>query len=454
MAVFDNWQNTKSSIKARSISIFNNDLLSDVSFIVRASSDESDAKKRKMAIPAHKLVLSICSPVFFAMFCGKMAEKSDTIDLPDCEYEGVLEMLRYLYSEEVKLNESNVMQVLYVAKKYILSSLGDECIDFLKRNLDPANVFCVLSHAQRYDEKSLVDQCWKMIDRKTKEVLKSEGFLIIERLLLEATVKRDTLSVTEVELFKAVDLWAAKECEREGLTADGNVKRRILGEEIVKCIRFPVMDEKEFATVVLGSKILNNLEMKDLLENFKGESTTAVGFSNEKRIGTCQSCCRFRSFTSWSDDVCLEDWVYDDEDIVHHAIVFRVDEDVMLHGIRLLGCTNSIGYILSMKIIDCQNMKKLFALEKKSFPSVPLPYKGDKINGFDVLFDPFVLRKNIKYVVKAEINGPECCSGNDGVSRVQCNGVTFHFKTCRSRRYYNDTSVMSGQFADFFFKPL
>jgi len=111
------------------------------------------------------------SPVFFAMFCGEMAETSDSIDLPDCEYDGVLEMMRYMYSEEVKLNESNVMQVLYVAKKYILPSLAVECIDFLERNLDPTNVFCVLSHAKQYDESNLVDRCWDVIDGKTEEVV-------------------------------------------------------------------------------------------------------------------------------------------------------------------------------------------------------------------------------------------------------------------------------------------
>ena len=96
--------------------MFNNDLLSDVSLIVRSSSDDSDAKKSKMAIPAHKIVLSICSPVFFAMFNGELFEKSDTIHLPDCEYEGVLEMLRYMYSGEVEMKESNVMLELKVAK--------------------------------------------------------------------------------------------------------------------------------------------------------------------------------------------------------------------------------------------------------------------------------------------------------------------------------------------------
>ena len=173
--------------------MFNNDLLSDVSLVVRGSSDKGEpaAKKSKMAIPAHKVVLSICSPVFFAMFCGELAEKSDSVDLPDCQYEGVLEMLRYMYSGKARLNENNVMQVLYVAKKYMVNSMVHHCIEFLLENLNPGNVFCVLSHAQQYDEKVLVDQCWDVIDRETEEAVKSEGFVTIERPLLEAIVKRD-----------------------------------------------------------------------------------------------------------------------------------------------------------------------------------------------------------------------------------------------------------------------
>ena len=96
MAVFgENWPKTKATIRERGIFMFNNDLLSDVSLVVQVSSDENEPKKSKMAIPAHKFVLSICSPVFFAMFCGQMAEKSDTVDMPDCGHEGVLQMLRY-----------------------------------------------------------------------------------------------------------------------------------------------------------------------------------------------------------------------------------------------------------------------------------------------------------------------------------------------------------------------
>ena len=297
----DKWQETKATIRERGVFMFNSDVLSDVRLVVQASINETDAKKSKMAIPTHKFVLSICSPVFFAMFYGEMAEKSDSIDLPDCQYEGVLEMLRYMYSEEVKLNESNVMQVLYVAKKYILPSLADECIDFLLRNMDPTNVFSILTLGQQFNEKSLVDQCWELIDRETKDAVNSEGFASVERSLLESIVKRDSLSISEVELFKAVDLWATKECERKGLAADGGVKRRILGEQIVKEIRFPAMEEKEFVSVVLDSDILHKEEMRDLMKNFHGVLPAPVGFPDKGRVGTHQSCCRFETLAHFDE---------------------------------------------------------------------------------------------------------------------------------------------------------
>ncbi|KAL9980187.1 hypothetical protein ACROYT_G008737 [Oculina patagonica] len=106
-----------------------------------------------------KFVLSISSPVFEAMFYGELAETGDSIELPDCEYDSLLELFRYMYSDEVHLSGSNVMGVLYLAKKYIVPSLADKCTEYLKDNLDPSNVFSILPSARKYDEKNLVDQC-------------------------------------------------------------------------------------------------------------------------------------------------------------------------------------------------------------------------------------------------------------------------------------------------------
>ena len=123
----------------------NNDLFSDVKFVVRKSGGESESKQ---VIPAHKFVLSIGSPVFEAMFYGELAETR----LPDCEYESLLELFRYMYSDEVNLSRNNVMAVLYLAKKYMVPSLAEKCTEYLQENLDPSNVFSILPSAQKYEE--------------------------------------------------------------------------------------------------------------------------------------------------------------------------------------------------------------------------------------------------------------------------------------------------------------
>ncbi|KAL9980112.1 hypothetical protein ACROYT_G008655 [Oculina patagonica] len=67
--------------------MFNNDLLSDVKFVVRKTDDESQCKrvsKYLQVIPAHyKFVLSISSPLFQDMFYVQLTETGDSIELSE-----------------------------------------------------------------------------------------------------------------------------------------------------------------------------------------------------------------------------------------------------------------------------------------------------------------------------------------------------------------------------------
>ena len=123
-----------------------------------------------------------------------------------------------------------------------------------------------------------MDRCWKVIDKQTEAAVKSDGFATIERSLLEAVVVRNTLCITEVDLFQAVDLWATKQCEKQSLVVNGAKKRRILGEDIVYAIRFPVMKQEEFAAVVLDAKLLDPDEIVTLFKFFSSTLTSSVGF--------------------------------------------------------------------------------------------------------------------------------------------------------------------------------
>ena len=282
MSAPENWQTTRCTIRERTTFLLNNDRFSDVKFVVRDSSSEGESESKKV-IPAHKFVLSISSPVFEAMFYGEIAETQDSIELPDCDYDSLLELFRYLYSDEENLSGSNVMKVLYLAKKYMVPSLADKCSRYLRNHLDATNVFSILPMAQKYEEKELTDRCWEVIDNQSQAAMRSDGFTTIEQSLLEAVVSRDTLSINEIDLFKAVDLWATKKCGNQGIEANGEEKRRILGEKVVKAIRFPVMKQQEFASVVPHTKILTPDEVIKFFMFFNSAATFPEGFLMRKR---------------------------------------------------------------------------------------------------------------------------------------------------------------------------
>jgi len=57
-----------------------------------------------------------------------------------------------------------VMEVLYLAKKYMVPSLAAKCTVYLQDNLDPSTIFNILPAALKYEEKRLLNRYWEMID--------------------------------------------------------------------------------------------------------------------------------------------------------------------------------------------------------------------------------------------------------------------------------------------------
>ena len=412
--------------KERCKFMFNDEILSDVKFVVQTSrhsgNGESESKRRKIEIPAHKFLLSICSPVFFAMFCGEMAETKEHIDLPDCEYEGIFELLRYIYTDEVCLNGNNVMQVMYLAQKYMIPRLSIECTEYLKENLSLSNVFCIFNHAQQYENQELLLHCWDLIDEETEDVVKSSEFQSMERSFLIKLVKRNSLSIREVELFKAVDCWTKEECKRQKLKVKGSVKRQVLGEQIVKNIRFPIMKQNEFKDVVRKSKILTAEETSNITKYFRSTLTSPVGFLDFHRMDSVLRCCRFKGFFprgNVKNDP-------DDEDF----FPLTVDKDIMLHGVSLLG--NDGGkFQVTLKILhyDDEENESVVASKTGTFTSERRPCDDEFYYGFDVLFDdPFPVEKHVTYYIQASVDGPGYCIGKEPLDEGHTSGVGFEFR--------------------------
>ena len=426
---------SRSTIKDRCKSIFNQEFLSDVKFVVRESQGGSESK---IKIPAHKLVLAISSPVFYAMFYGELAETKDSVEISDCEYESLLELFRFIYSDEANLTPDNVMQLMYLAKKYMLPSLADKCASYLKGNLGASNVFTVLPDAQKYEEKDLLDHCWNVIEKETEEALKSDGFMTIERSVLEEMVEKDSLNIKEVELFKAVDRWAGKECEKQGLVAEGSVKRRILGERIVKGIRFPLMEQNEFVGVVLDCDILSKKECFDMMKYFSALLTIPVGFSGERRTGQLNVISRFRSIVNRLGYPASHS----------NYIGLCVDKNIKLHSLRLFGSENG-EYSVRLSVIDPSGVS-IINVDGK-FSSKLIQSEMGNYHGFEIdIKPPAALQGNKEYRFIAYITGPTSWYGLSGKPIVRHSGVKFAF----SNPDGGFTNVNQGQFPEFIFTVL
>ena len=434
----NHWQTKCLTISERTRFIFKNELLSDVQFIVPASNSESESESesRKM-IPAHKFVLAIGSPVFYAMFFGEMAETKNSIELPDCEYESLLELFRYLYTDEVNLTGSNVMHVLYLAKKYMLPSLAEKCSAYLHENLGASNVFSILPHAKKFDDQDLENRCWEVIEKHTEEAVTSDEFVTLERSLVESVVKKKVLNVKEAELFKAVDRWATKEIERQGLSPDGETKRRIIGEELLNAIRFPLMSQKEFLAVVPDNNILTTKEIVDLMKHYNSMLTCPLQFSASPRKRRVDTCHRFLSFSKSNT------WGYRSN--ISDRICFTVNKHIHLTGVGHFGSEGGT-YTVRTQLIDtvsgcCVANKSGVYSSKQKRQEITTYY------GFTVLFDDAVpIKQNNCYEVVSLINGDPSWYGNKGKSTVECFGVTFTFNDSKDKTDNNGTGVNVGQF--------
>ena len=436
----EGWQTTRKTLTERVEFLLNNSLMSDVSFVVRNASGEEES------IAAHKFVLAVSSPVFYAMFYGELAESKNKIVLPDCDSESFLEFLRFLYSDKVTLSEGSVMQVSYLAKKYIVPELETKCTNFLKENLSPENVFDILPLAKKFDEEELVIRCWEVVERSTQVALQSETFPSITKELLEEVVKRENLAIHEIELFQAVDRWATAECERKDLEPVKDSKRIVAGEEILSNIRFPLMSQKQFAEKVPRSGLLSKDEIIDLFMCLNGVPESSLKFIKRPRrltpAGALSRCKRFPQVSyGWNYDSNQDD-----------ALTLYVDSPILIQGVRLFG-SQGLAYDVSLAL-------RSFTIIEEGEGCVSILYSMDSsfitdkeecngYYGFDVVFDRLIpLHKDVQYEICTKITGPKSWYGSSGLDIVDCNGIHFRFTNPTSP---NGTNQFTGQFAEILF---
>lgn len=423
-----NWQASQVCVRDRNAVMFNNPLMSDVTFCVGTG---NNVKK----IPAHKYVLATGSSVFFAMFYGGLSEDVKEVEIPDVEPVAFQNLLRYLYTDEIQLEADNVLATLYAAKKYIIAHLAQACVSYLETSLSARNACVLLSQGRLFEEVHLMQRCWEVIDAQAEEALRSEGFADIDQKTLETILGRETLNAREASIFLAVMRWADVECRRQGLEVTAENKRQVLGP-CLYLIRMPAMSLEEFANGPAQSGMLTPRETTDIFLHFTANNKPELAFNCKHRKGLVQyRVHRFQSSAYRSNQ-----WRYRGR---CDSIQFSVDKRIFIVGFGLYGSSNG-GAEYHVKI----ELKKNGIVLGQSVTK----FKSDGSSStFPVLFDnPVQIEPEAFYTASAILDGSELSYfGQEGLAEVQCGKVTFQFQ-CSSDST-NGTGVQGGQIPELLF---
>ncbi|XP_031838768.1 BTB/POZ domain-containing protein 1 isoform X1 [Nomia melanderi] len=429
-----NWQGTKATMRERIVFLFNNEILSDVSFIVGRGA-------QKQRIPAHKLVLSSGSAVFDAMFNGTLATTSSEIEVPDVEPVAFLAVLLFLYTDKIEIDPESVMMTLYTAKKYAVSALEKHCVDYLKSNLTSDNAFLLLTQARLFDEPQLAAVCLDTIDRFTTEALNADGFTDIDIDTLKIVLERDTLRVRESKIFQAVLRWSESECIRHQLPVTPENQRFVLGTAF-SLIRFPLMSKEEFTAGPAQSGLLNYAEVLSLFSYFILNPKPVVEFQTMPRCcmtGKEQTVCRFQHTKSR--------WGYNG---TSDRIRFSVDRRIFLIGYGVYGSMHGPAiYEVLIELIHTAS-GKVIATNSTSFSCDDSKYT------YRLMFKELAeILPNTIYTASATFKGPYSYYGTKGLKTVMVdsdsgNGkVKFEFSIEAGDN--NGTSTEEGQIPELIF---
>lgn len=236
------WQIDKQKISERGEYLLETGTWSDCKFIV-------GQEPYQETVHGHKLLLAMSSPVFEAMFFGSIAEKNDPIPITDIRPEAFKALLRYIYTDYIKMSSFDLAcELCYCAKKYLLPILVNECTKYIWSVISPDKVCRAYEFAKLHDEADLMNKCLNMISARTSEVLKNQSFEEIELETLLTILDEQKLKlISELELFTALERWAKAECVRKLLDPeDSECLKSVIGNALSK-IRFLSLTPSEFA---------------------------------------------------------------------------------------------------------------------------------------------------------------------------------------------------------------
>lgn len=227
-------------------------------------------KEATNQIRAHKKFLAAISPVFQAMFAGNWLEK-DVVKIEDIEFDVFNDFISVLYGGKIEIDPNNIFDLLNLVKKYQIDQLVPNLTQFMEQHLNVENAAEYMYIAIKYDLEKLRDDCNKFISECTEEVVRSDAFIRCDANTLRAILELDAVSCSEADIFDGCIEWAKYKCRENGIDENDQNVREQLGD-CFTLIRFKEMENCEF--VKRCGELFSKEQLCELIVHFYEKKTT------------------------------------------------------------------------------------------------------------------------------------------------------------------------------------
>ncbi|XP_076050539.1 BTB/POZ domain-containing protein 6-B-like [Oratosquilla oratoria] len=294
-----------------------------------------------VCIKAHRLILSMKSPVFGAMLMGPMAATGKQLNLPEDPHEVFRKLLDHTYLDRMDLESvEEALEVYTLAHKYLMEPARKTCLQYILSNLREETTLAALETSVAHGDKELKDRCIKMLSRDPDAVMSSETVSQLSKEALRGLLKDDGLPFSsEAVPFKGLIAWGRAQLGPEEEEPSGSAVRQKIGDDLLKGVRFLNMSCDEFVDNVIGTDVLTHMECFHIQRAIDGADLSTVpentplnpireGRAPKLRERRELSLCTLRLPGSWahytsSSEILLVEGLSSDATIqLHHMQVY------------------------------------------------------------------------------------------------------------------------------------
>lgn len=335
---------------------------------------------------------------------------------------------RYIYAGTCRMKGESALCLLYVAKKYDLPTLIEDCNKYLENNIDVDNVCTILNQTVVFAEEELKHKCLEFIARDTEDVLQSPDFLTLSIDALNVFLSLDKMNITgEEQIYQALKTWAATSCKKKGLddTSEENLRSELV--DVLPLIRFPTMSIEVFTDVVINDNILKDAEKLKVVKDIVGQTSTSI-YSNVKRSQP------YKSFDIERMKRTTEMWTHRGN---QDGISFVVSKPAKLTDIALyLPCVEGT---LSGPLEVLDDTTLLVS------DNVTLTHTGCTKYNFVCLTKPVTLKPDKIYSIRHRFVGVNTYYGDGDKGKQEFGDLTIEFITLQTGMSDNSTTKDRGQ---------